>query len=247
MAATRNSQNRADVAERDAISDGAPGAAAGPTRGRPAMLSADAIVETALGLLDAHPTDELSMARIARALSVSPPALYRYFPTRTALLHAMSAAVFADFPEMPVGRPWRERLLAWQNAVAHLYERHHGVMMLMGWDDKLAGPWLKVQLPVVELLGEIGFTELRLVETASWFLAGTVGLIRTYFVADSEALNRSDMIELEGDLDDLTPRQRALVAASRQWIPRTESSRVLNLGFEALVNGVEHALEQPRD
>jgi hypothetical protein len=66
-------------------------------------------------------------------------------------------------------------------------------------------------------------------------------------VADSEALNRSDMIELAGDLDDLTPRQRALVAASRQWIPRTESSRVLNLGFEALVNGVEHALEQPRD
>lgn len=238
MAATRNSPNGADIAERDAITD--PGAA--PARGRPAMLSADAIVETALGLLDAHPTDELSMARIARALSVSPPALYRYFPTRTALLHAMSATVFADFPEMSADLPWRERLLAWQNAVAQLFDHHHGVMMLMGWDDKLAGPWLKVQLPVVELLREIGFAELRLVETASWFLAGTVGLIRTYLATDSEALNRSDMVELEGDLGDLTPTQRALVAASRQWIPRTDSNRVLNLGFAALVDGVEREL-----
>lgn len=234
MVATGNSANRADIAERDAI--------ALPARGRPALLSADAIVETALGLLDAHPTDELSMARIARALSVSAPALYRYFPTRAALLHAMSAAVFADFPEMPAGLPWRERLLAWQNAVARLYDRHHGVMMLMGWDDKLAGPWLKVQLPVIELLREIGFADLRLVETASWFLAGTVGLIRTYLAADSESLNRSDMVELEGDLADLTPAQRALVEASRPWIPRTDSARVLNLGFTALVDGVEREL-----
>lgn len=211
------------------------------------MLSADAIVEVALALLDAHPSDELSMAKIARELSVSPPALYRYFPTRTALLYAMSAAVFADFPEMPTDRPWRDRLLAWQNDVARLYERHHGVMMLMGWDDKLAGPWLKVQLPVVELFHELGFRELRLVETASWFLAATVGLIRTYLATDSEALSRSDMIEFEGDMDELTPAQLKLVEASRKWIPRTDGARILNLGFEALVDGVDRELALLKD
>ena len=88
-----------------------------------------------------------------------------------------------------------------EDAVARLYDRHHGVMMLMGWDDKLAGPWLRVQLPVIDLLREIGFAELRLVETASWFLAGTVGLIRTYLATDSESLNRSDLVELEGDAE----------------------------------------------
>lgn len=234
--AARNSQNRTVLLESETP--------AAPARGRPAVLSADAIVEVALALLDAHPRDELSMARIARELSVSPPALYRYFPTRTALLNAMSAAVFAEFPEMPTDRPWRERLLAWQNELAHLYERHHGVMMLMGWEDKLSGPWLKVQLPVVELLNEIGFSGLRLVETTSWFLASTVGLIRIYLATDSEALSRSDMIELDSHIDGLTPAQQALVAASREWIPRADGNRIINLGFRTLVDGVERALRE---
>lgn len=235
--AARNSQNRAMVLERDSDPPS-------PARGRPAILSAEAIVDVALALLDAHPRDELSMAKIARELSVSPPALYRYFPTRGALLNAMSAAVFADFPEMPDGQPWRDRLLAWQNDVARLYERHHGVMMLMGWEDKLAGPWLKVQLPVVELLHETGFSGIRLVETASWFLAGTVGLIRTYLATDSEALSRSDLIELEMPDVALTPTQQMLVEASRTLLPQTDGDRVLNRGFLALVDGVERALAE---
>ncbi|ARS28871.1 TetR/AcrR family transcriptional regulator [Sphingomonas sp. KC8] len=216
--------------------------ASAPPRGRPATLSADAIVDTALKLLDAHPNEELSMARIARELSVSPPALYRYFATRTALRDAMSASVFAGFPDMPADRPWREQLLAWQNQVALLYERHHGVMMLMGWDDKLAGPWLKVQAPVLVLLHRIGFSKLSLVETASWFLAATVGLIRTYLAADSEALSRSDMVEFSEGLDHLTAGQQALVEETRTWIPSSDPARILNLGFEALVDGVAREL-----
>ncbi|WP_380871399.1 hypothetical protein ACFB49_24530 [Sphingomonas sp. DBB INV C78] len=213
-----------------------------PTRGRPATLSADGIVDVALKLLDAHPKDELSMAKIARELSVSPPALYRYFPTRTSLLNAMSAAVFADFPEMPADRSWREQLLAWQNDVAAVYERHHGVMMLMGWDDQLAGPWLKVQMPVLTLLHSIGFSRLSLVETTSWFLAATVGLIRTYLAADSDGLSRSDLIEFSEGLGGLTDAQRMLVEETREWISRGDPARILNLGFEALVDGVERRL-----
>nr|WP_245842990.1 helix-turn-helix domain-containing protein [Sphingomonas laterariae] len=213
-----------------------------PVRGRPAVLSAEAIVEVALRLLDAHPTAELSMAKIARELSVSPPALYRYFPTRTALLNAMSAEMFADFPALPADLPWRDQLIRWQNDVAHLYERHHGVMMLMGWDDQLAGPWLRVQMPVLSLFHSLGFTKLALVETTSWFLAATVGLIRTYLATDSEGLSRSDMIEFGDGLDHLTPEQRALTEETRQWIAQGDANRILNLGFEALVDGVEREL-----
>ncbi|AGH48809.1 TetR family transcriptional regulator [Sphingomonas sp. MM-1] len=238
--ASSNSQNRTLFADEDTPPSVTPAA----MRGRPAMLSADAIVDIALKLLDAHPGDELTMARIARELSVSPPALYRYFPTRTALLAAMSAAVFADFPDMPADRPWREQLLAWQNHVANLYESHHGVMKLMGWDDQLAGPWLKVQAPVVELLHRMGLKELALVETASWFLAATVGLIGTYYASESEVLDRSDMVALDEGVADLTPTQRALVEESRKWIRKADPHRTLNKGFQALLDGVERELDE---
>ncbi|OCC24147.1 TetR family transcriptional regulator [Croceicoccus estronivorus] len=207
-------------------------------RGRPAVLSAEAIVEKAVGMLDAHPTAELSMAAIARELGVSAPALYRYFPDWTALLNAMSAEVFRDFPEIPEDLSWGDQLLFWQKQVVSLYHRHRGVMMLMGWDGQLAGPWLRVQMPVLLVLKYMGFREQALVETSAWFLAGTLGLIRTYLPADMEDVASSNQLDLDNGIGYLTEEQRQMLDEQRPWITSGNTERILETGFRALVEGV---------
>ena len=207
-------------------------------RGRPATLSSDAIVETALAMLDAQPSAELSLAAIARQLGVTASALYRYFPTWHSLLTAMSVAAFRDFPDMPDELPVVEQLLFWQKEITALNRRHQGMLMLMSWDDKLAGPWLRVQMPVLMLLRQIGFRERNLVQTSSWFLAGTVGLVRTYLAADLEDVSSSEHLDLANSLKYLTEDQRELLAETTPWIGVGDADAVLEAGFRSLIDGV---------
>jgi AcrR family transcriptional regulator len=51
-----------------------------------------AIREAAVGLIARHGFEAVSMRRLAEAVGVTPGALYRYFPTKQALLHAMMRA-----------------------------------------------------------------------------------------------------------------------------------------------------------
>lgn len=207
-------------------------------RGRPATLSSEAIVETALAMLDARPSAELSLAAIARQLNVTASALYRYFPTWNSLLDAMSVAVFRDFPDVPRDQPPSVQLMFWQKELTALFRRHQGVLMLMGWEGKLSGPWLRVQMPVLMLLRQMGFREGQLVETSSWFLAGAVGLVRTYLASDLENISSSEHIDLRSGLEYLTPEQRELVAETTPWIANSDPDVILEAGFRALIDGV---------
>lgn len=212
-------------------------------RGRPATLSSEQIVMTALAMLEADPRQELSMASIARELGVSPPALSRYFPTRQFLLLAMSASVFADFPEMPANAPWREQLLEWQRALARLFSRHRGLMKLMVWDDQLSGPWLRVQAPVLVLLRKIGFEGVALVETASWFLAGSTGLLRTYLPDESADHRRAYLLNAEAALSYLSAEQREIIEENQNAFSLVDSDAAIATGMSALVDGVARQLD----
>lgn len=57
----------------------------------PAKLTAEKILETALGLFEAGGSDALSMRPLADALGVRPSSLYRYYPERATLLSALEA------------------------------------------------------------------------------------------------------------------------------------------------------------
>ncbi|GAA1264400.1 TetR/AcrR family transcriptional regulator [Sphaerisporangium rubeum] len=54
------------------------------------------IKERAFGLLDSGGTDEVSIAAVSKAMGMSPPALYRYFSSREALLDALVVDAYTD-------------------------------------------------------------------------------------------------------------------------------------------------------
>lgn len=213
-------------------------------RGRPPMLSSATIIDVALEILRAHPNEEFTTAKVARELGVSPPALSRYFPSRAALLDAMGSKAFADFPDVPANGDWREQLTAWQHNVVRLFRKNRGMLQLMSWEGKLSGPWLRVQMPVIALLHDLGFTRLALYETGMWFLAGTVGLIRTYFASDTSDVESSEALDLTEGLEHLTPAHRELAQEAQNWMGKSDPDRVLGIGLRTLVDGIGSELEK---
>ncbi|NUU20253.1 MAG: TetR/AcrR family transcriptional regulator [Streptomycetaceae bacterium] len=83
-------------------------------RGRPARLSREQIIAAAVGLARSDPGEPLTIKRVAEAARAAPMALYRYFPDRDDLLHAVADRIMADMPfEAPQGASWQEELRAW--------------------------------------------------------------------------------------------------------------------------------------
>jgi TetR/AcrR family tetracycline transcriptional repressor len=91
-------------------------------RGRPARLSRDQIVDAAVALVYEDPATPLTIKRVAEAASSAPMALYRYFPDRDDLLHAVADRVATGMSfEPPVGATWREQLRNWMTmSMEHL-------------------------------------------------------------------------------------------------------------------------------
>ncbi|WTW99560.1 TetR/AcrR family transcriptional regulator [Streptomycetaceae bacterium NBC_01309] len=91
-------------------SDG--GAARG--RGRPARFSREQIIEAAVALVYADPGTPLTIKRVAEAVGSAPMALYRYFPDRDDLLHAVADRVATDIEyDPPKGATWQDKVRAW--------------------------------------------------------------------------------------------------------------------------------------
>ena len=98
------------------------------------------------------------------------------------------------------------------------------------------------------LMRQMGFRERSLVETSSWFLAGTLGLVRTYLATDMDDIASSEQLNLEAGMDYLTLEQQALLNETKGWISAGDPDRILETGFRALVEGVlreSRKLDQP--
>jgi AcrR family transcriptional regulator len=77
---------------------------------RPPRLSRPQIVEAALGLLDEHGADGLTMRALARELGADPMAVYRHVRDKEDLLGAVCDAVIAELDPLDLDAPWRGQL-----------------------------------------------------------------------------------------------------------------------------------------
>src|SRR5690349_6236031 len=73
-----------------------PAARAAPRRERARAATIEEIKQTALALMREHGTVEVRFTDIARAMEMTPPALYRYFADRDQLLSALIADAYEE-------------------------------------------------------------------------------------------------------------------------------------------------------
>jgi AcrR family transcriptional regulator len=127
-------------------------------RGRPPRLSREQIVDTAVALVRADPSVPLTVKRVAEAVGSAPMALYRYFPDRDDLLHAVADQVAADMSfGLPEGGSWQERLRAWMVlSVRHLQPYPQLLPYIAATSDPA---WLPFFVLLVDLLEPAGLSD----------------------------------------------------------------------------------------
>lgn len=75
--------------------------------GKRAVLSRDAVLDGALGLLDEVGLDAFSMRSLGARLRADPMAIYHYFPSRTALLDGLVERVMTEVDQPALTGDWR--------------------------------------------------------------------------------------------------------------------------------------------
>ncbi len=112
------------------MSDGAP---TGRSRGRPA-LPLDRILATALGLVDEHGADALSMRSLAQRLESGTATLYRHFANRSELVAMMVDRMLGEAgldADTLTALPWQQACISFAQHMFDALGRHGNVASLL--------------------------------------------------------------------------------------------------------------------
>ena len=120
-------------------------------------LSAEAVADAALALVDAEGLDALSMRRLAEQLGVGTMTLYGHFRNKDELLAAVVDRGFADFEDPGPGGPWRERLTRHAEASRATLLRHPALVQLRGRHTITRRQAFRVSEGAVAALLDAGF------------------------------------------------------------------------------------------
>jgi AcrR family transcriptional regulator len=95
---------------------------------RPA-LGLEAIVDVALGLIDAEGVDAVSMRRVAAAFDTGPASLYAYVSNKQELLEKVLDRIIAE-GEVPQGGTWQEIIRGWAHNARSIFMSHQDAARL---------------------------------------------------------------------------------------------------------------------
>lgn len=103
----------------------------------PVQITYDSILETARTMIEQSGAEELSLHKLAAALGVKAPSLYRYFNSKTALLQAINTVTVQELSAAlqeaadRTGGSAEERLLAIAHAFRAYAHAHPAAYLLM--------------------------------------------------------------------------------------------------------------------
>jgi AcrR family transcriptional regulator len=130
------------------------------------------VAEAALALLDAEGRDAVSMRRVARALGVTPMALYNHVRGKQGLADAIAELVAAEAAP-PADGPWDERVRETALRLRAACRAHPAAVPLLQTTRSMAPPLLAPMEAVLDALAGAGFD--RAEALAGW--AAVVGLV----------------------------------------------------------------------
>lgn len=145
-------------------------------------LSRADVLAKAVEILDAYGLADLTMRRLASALSVQPGALYWHYANKQELLRAVTEHILADV-EVPAsdpdGRPatWRETLRGWALSLRSALLAHRDGAELASSALALSLGAVRPEQPVVRCLVAAGVGEADADTIAATVLHLTLGMV----------------------------------------------------------------------
>lgn len=147
-------------------------------------LSRQEIVDAAIGYIDRHGNQALTMRRLGQELGVEAMALYRYVAGREDLLEAIVSRLLdglSDDLDPELTRNWQGYLQTLAHATRRIAIEHPGVFPLVATRHP-AAPWLRPPLRSLELVADFldtltshGFTDEQAVDVYRAFTSFLLG------------------------------------------------------------------------
>jgi AcrR family transcriptional regulator len=215
-------------------------------RNRPAKapLSRDAIVSTALHILERDGLSALSLRRVAAALDTGAASLYVYVANLEEV-HALmlDRALAAVQPTDAAGLPWRDRLKAFLLAYLHVLYKRQGLAQL-ALSTIASGPnSLRIWEALLRLLKEGGVDDL----TAAW----GVDLLTLYVTAIAAEQNirrecHQGLERVKNALSTVSEKQFPLVFALKETLLSGGGETRAEWALDVIVDGITGGRLQPR-
>jgi len=173
----------------------------GRARGRPARTSREQIIDKAVELLLDEPLQQISIHGLARALGLSPMALYKHIGGKDALLQAVAARLMDELrPELPEDA-WQQQLRAWALAVRRHFLQYPVLLGLMGWREHIASAWLAQVVQLARVLQRAGYADAALADAVQWSSGALFNAVYMEIVgrASGAQLSREDIDRLPAE------------------------------------------------
>ncbi len=171
------------------------GQAPAPTRGRPARITRDEVIEAGIALADAEGLDAVSMRSVARRLEVGAMTLYSHVDGRRELLDAMVDRAYADFTIPDPDLPWRAGLERYAREMWAHRRRHPWLADVNSWRLPLGPHVFDVEEAGYRTLVDTGLSARRVAEIVGVVQNFVLGFARS--VAAEEAEARDEGIDYE--------------------------------------------------
>ena len=123
-------QRRRAARHQQPLSDDTNATRRGPSARRKKPITVDAIIETALGIVEREGYDALTMRRVASALETGPASLYAHVVNKEDLDDLLIGRLCAEI-ELPKPNPrtWREQIISVCTQICDQYLRYPGISL----------------------------------------------------------------------------------------------------------------------
>jgi AcrR family transcriptional regulator len=126
-------------------------------RGPKSAFHLDDIVKAGVEIADRHGLSALTMAAVAERLGVTTMALYRYVPSKGALVDLVADRVMTR-PPKPARSSWRADISAWARANLALVRRHPWLFEIISTRPSVGPNWARWLDAGLECLEGLAFT-----------------------------------------------------------------------------------------
>lgn len=209
------------------------------SRGRPPKITPERVIEATMSLLEDKAPEEISMAEVAGRLNIPVMSLYNHYPNTSVLLQAVADHSFSQFrmPRTAAGAPWQTVLRDWLRELARHCDRHPVALRIMSIEGRATPAWRRILSPLLEVLQGTGADDQHAALLLAWITSQALGLIYIEeFAHPARRLAPLTAAALAGDAPYL--------ASLNQRLPEVQRQQVLELGFQAMVDGLEGHLQR---
>ncbi len=166
------------------------------SRGRPAKLSREQILNCALKMMQRQPGRKITMTGVAKALNTAPMSLYTHVKHRDDLMDGLSDVVLGQLQlDINASDPWQKQVRDWMEALHTHLSQYPQTVEILSQSKRIPTAWLRVHAVLIHSLKRAGLKGKNLAGASQWLAQQVVGSLLVGFASHERGNTEQDMAE----------------------------------------------------